>query len=167
MITFLVTNVNYYYLCKQKSMIERIKKLMEKKGFSPSQFADEIGLKRSSLSHILSGRNNPSLDVVVKIKTRFNDINTDWLLFGVGSETGEVKANNFREDIPKKAANETGQQLLAFGTKPDRQQEQKEEKERPFKESHQSVGKASHKTADLERIIIMYTNKTFEFYESR
>ncbi|MBU3928200.1 MAG: helix-turn-helix domain-containing protein, partial [Bacteroidetes bacterium] len=61
---------------------------MEKRGLSPAQFADEIGLKRSSLSHILSGRNNPSLDVIMKIKARYDEVNTDWLLFGTGLPVG-------------------------------------------------------------------------------
>ena len=66
-------------------MISRIKKIMENKQLNAAQFADEIGIKRSALSHVLSGRNNPSLDFMIKIKQRFSEINLDWLLMGSGS----------------------------------------------------------------------------------
>jgi len=49
---------------------------------SPSQFADEIQVQRSSISHILSGRNKPSLDFVLKILSTYPDINSEWLMFG-------------------------------------------------------------------------------------
>ncbi|MFK5855044.1 MAG: helix-turn-helix domain-containing protein [Bacteroidota bacterium] len=65
-------------------MIERVKKLLEIEQLSSSQFADEIKLQRSSLSHVLSGRNKPSLDFVMKIKKRFPEVNLDWLIFGKG-----------------------------------------------------------------------------------
>ncbi|MBU0488628.1 MAG: helix-turn-helix domain-containing protein [Bacteroidetes bacterium] len=58
---------------------------MDEKSLSPSQLADEIGIPRASVSHLLSGRNNPSLDVITKILQRFPDVSPDWLLLGTGS----------------------------------------------------------------------------------
>lgn len=57
-----------------------IKSIIVAKNLSPSHFADEIGVQRSSISHILSGRNKPSLDIVQKIIRRFPELGTDWLL---------------------------------------------------------------------------------------
>ncbi|MGM9760439.1 MAG: helix-turn-helix domain-containing protein [Parabacteroides sp.] len=68
-------------------MKERIQQIMSREGFSPSRFAEEIGIQRSAMSHILSGRNNPSLDVVMKILERFTHISSDWLLTGTGEMT--------------------------------------------------------------------------------
>lgn len=65
-------------------MKERIIQIMEHEGLNPSKFADEIDIKRSAMSHILSGRNNPSLDVLLKILKKFTFIDSDWLLFGKG-----------------------------------------------------------------------------------
>lgn len=62
----------------------RIKKIMEHHQLSASLFADKIGVQRSSISHILSGRNKPSLDFVLKITSKFNDVNLEWLLNGKG-----------------------------------------------------------------------------------
>jgi transcriptional regulator with XRE-family HTH domain len=66
-------------------MNERIQLILKTKNISASKFADEIGVQRSSISHILSGRNNPSLDFIQKILKRFPDISSDWILTGKGS----------------------------------------------------------------------------------
>lgn len=57
---------------------------MEHEGLTPSKFAESIGIQRSAMSHIISGRNNPSLDVLIKILERFTYVDSDWLLFGKG-----------------------------------------------------------------------------------
>ena len=63
----------------------RIKKVMDFNDLTASLFADRIGVQRSSISHILSGRNKPSLDFVLKITSEFKDVDIHWLLNGKGS----------------------------------------------------------------------------------
>ncbi len=65
-------------------MNERLLKIMEHFNYSPSIFADEIGVIRSSISHIISGRNNPGLELLQKVLIRFPQISSDWLLLGRG-----------------------------------------------------------------------------------
>jgi len=65
-------------------MTERIKELILKEGLSPGSFADAIGVQRSSISHILNGRNNPSLDMIIKMLQKFPGLNSEWLLMGIG-----------------------------------------------------------------------------------
>lgn len=65
-------------------MKDRILKFLDIEKISPSKFADEIGIQRSSISHILSGRNNPSLEVIQKILMRFPYLNAEWLITGKG-----------------------------------------------------------------------------------
>lgn len=62
------------------SINDKIKQILIAKGYSPSHFADEIGIQRSSISHILSGRNRPSFDIIQKIIKRFPDLGFDWIL---------------------------------------------------------------------------------------
>jgi transcriptional regulator with XRE-family HTH domain len=88
-------------------MIERILELLKVKGLSPSQFADEIGVQRSAISHLITGRNNPSLDFILKILKRFPDVSSDWLLTGSGgmdgqgqAEAGMIKEDDLQEEIP-------------------------------------------------------------------
>jgi transcriptional regulator with XRE-family HTH domain len=66
-------------------MINRIKEIIVKEGLTSGSFADAIGVQRSNMSHILNGRNNPSLDFVIKTLQRFPKVNTEWLLLGTGS----------------------------------------------------------------------------------
>jgi plasmid maintenance system antidote protein VapI len=65
-------------------MKERILEFLRIENRSSAQFAEEIGVQPSSISHIISGRNNPSLDFVIKMLTKYPDISSDWLLFGKG-----------------------------------------------------------------------------------
>ena len=57
---------------------------MQKEAMNAGLFAEKIGISAASLSHILSGRNNPSLDVMMKIRKAFGYVSWEWLLEGVG-----------------------------------------------------------------------------------
>ncbi len=74
-------------------IVVRIKKIISDKNLSNSSFADKIGVPRSSISHVLSGRNNPSLDLIIKILKSFDEINADFLLNG-NSPTPIEATNN-------------------------------------------------------------------------
>lgn len=65
-------------------MKDRIIKFMSQEGISATKFADEIGVQRSSVSHILSGRNNPSFEFIQKILNRYKGLNAEWLILGTG-----------------------------------------------------------------------------------
>lgn len=66
-------------------MIDRIKLLLETQGMTATEFADKVGIQRSGLSHIMSGRNKASLDFVRKVLAAFPEISPDWLIQGKGS----------------------------------------------------------------------------------
>ena len=65
-------------------MKDRITLLIKAKNLTAAQFADEIGVQKSSISHILSGRNNASLDFIQKILLTYPEVNMEWLMFGKG-----------------------------------------------------------------------------------
>ena len=65
-------------------MRDRILHFLTQENISSAKFADEIGVQRSSVSHILSGRNNPSFDFIQKILRRFELLNAEWLILGRG-----------------------------------------------------------------------------------
>ncbi|HIC8645774.1 helix-turn-helix domain-containing protein [Elizabethkingia meningoseptica] len=94
---------------------DRIKKVIDHYGYSPSEFADTIDVPRSSISHITSGRNKASLDFIIKIKNRFPEIQWDWLIDGQGDMTksntpepeeiyNPVQENDISEDIEESAS---------------------------------------------------------------
>ena len=61
-------------------IVSRIKKLMDENSLTPSSFANKIGSKRANVSHILSGRNKPSLNFLIKIVDSFDNISLDWFI---------------------------------------------------------------------------------------
>lgn len=75
-------------------MKDRIAQLIEKEGLTAAQFAEKIGISSSSLSHILGGRNKPSLDVVMKIHKACDYISLQWLLYGEGEMETDVDTGN-------------------------------------------------------------------------
>jgi len=75
-------------------MVDRIKQIMEYYKLAPASFAEQIGINRSNLTHLFSGRNQPSLDLAKKILLCFPDIKTEWLIMGVGQM---FRSNDERE----------------------------------------------------------------------
>ena len=73
-------------------MKDRITKIMQKEEMSSVQFAEKIDISPSSLSHILNGRNKPSLEVVMKIHKACTYVNLLWLLYGEGEMENQENA---------------------------------------------------------------------------
>ena len=64
--------------------VKRLEKVIPYYGLSASSFAEKIGVQRSSISHILSGRNKPSLEFIMKVLSSFPEVDLYWLLNGKG-----------------------------------------------------------------------------------
>lgn len=87
-----------FYNC---NVISRIRTILNKEDISASKLAEKIGVQRSSISHILSERNKPSLEFIQKVCEAFPAINTEWILTGKGgylktksTPTPEIKTND-------------------------------------------------------------------------
>ncbi len=65
-------------------MIDRIREVINYSQLSAAAFADTIGISRSGLTHLLTGRNQPSLDVAKKILAKYPEVSTEWLIMGMG-----------------------------------------------------------------------------------
>jgi DNA-binding XRE family transcriptional regulator len=94
-------------------MVERIKQILEYYTLSPAVFAEQIGINRSNLTHIFSGRNQPSLELAKKILLCFPAIKTEWLIMGVGQMFRDDEEKEFVEKIQK------DKKLQAEHSKPD------------------------------------------------
>lgn len=68
-------------------MKDRIAHIIRAKNLTAAEFAIRLGIQPSNISHLLSGRNNPSLDFVRKLKETFPEYNLDWIVFGKGPMT--------------------------------------------------------------------------------
>ena len=87
-------------------IVSRIKKLIDDNKLTPSSFAKKIDSKRANVSHILSGRNKPSLNFLIKIVDSFDNISLDWFIDEEVKSYEEYKGpaylNNNKEDDTKK-----------------------------------------------------------------
>lgn len=72
-------------MINQEEFVFRLKKVMEYYSESAASFSEKIGVQRSSISHILSGRNKPSLEFIMKVLSSYDEIDLYWLLNGKGS----------------------------------------------------------------------------------
>jgi transcriptional regulator with XRE-family HTH domain len=89
-ITFVMV---YIYIMK-----ERIIEFLKAENKSSAQLAEEIGVQPSGISHIISGRNNPSLDFVIKMLEKYKFLSSDWLLFGKGDMYREAQMQKLFDD---------------------------------------------------------------------
>ena len=79
----------------KETVLNRIKKIIEDSNLTNSEFAEKIGVPKSSISHLLSERNKPSLDLITKISENFEEITPDYLIFGVSEvKKDKIKASN-------------------------------------------------------------------------
>ena len=139
-------------------MKDRILSLMSHEGMTPSKFAEAIGIQRAAMSHIIAGRNNPSLDVATKIMKRFKTVNPNWLLLGQGemytdSESSEAPLLQNEAVLPTVNADATeNRKEIGVETSINNQiipvNQQIVYKEKHFKE--------------VSRIIIYYSDNSFE-----
>ena len=119
--------------------VNRLQKVMDFYGESASSFAEKIGVQRSSISHILSGRNKPSLEFVLKILSSFPEVELYWLLNGKGSfPSSDLKTEN-------KAIIQTGM---------------------PFDMEVKKTTKDISKDNAIERIVIFYSDGSFKNFEN-
>lgn len=98
-------------------LLERIQYIMKLNNLTPSAFADKIEVPRSSISHLLSGRNKPSLEFVQKVIHAFPKISADWLLYGETktNDTPFHESTNLRKEktlLPTPSNIETGSKKI-------------------------------------------------------
>ena len=167
-------------------MVDRIKQIMEMCDATPAQFATELGINRSNLTHVFSGRNQPSLDLTRKILETFPEVKAEWLIMGTGpmTKSDELKMNkeqniesttdqplnltenkNNREKSIEKMEekNESIEDSKAADrTKEDNRSEQGQTKEKLERTSCPPLF-TDHKK-EVKKMILIYNDHTFEVY---
>ena len=63
-------------------MIERLKIWMNEINISQTNLAENIGVNKATISHIMSGRNNSSIDFFIKLKEYYADLDLNWIISG-------------------------------------------------------------------------------------
>ncbi|MBU3822311.1 helix-turn-helix domain-containing protein [Flavobacteriaceae bacterium XHP0103] len=128
-------------MINNEAFTERLQKVMEFYNESAASFAERIGVQRSSISHILSGRNKPSLDFVLKILSTYPEVELYWLLNGKGSFPNPTSIS----DAP---ANENL------------------EGKNQVKKTESDLMSKMNNDKSIERIIIFYSDGSFKNYQN-
>ena len=167
----------------------RVQKIINYSELSSSEFADEIGVQRSNISHVLSGRNKPSLDFLMKIKDRFPEIQWEWLIEGKGamiSSENEAASTPSSYLLEESKINDDEPIITGLFSIPSqemdentKQEEEKSEISKPIQynniventpeisenKSIPEVETPSEKGNSIKKIVFFYENGKFEVFE--
>jgi len=143
-------------------MINRISKIIKEKNLSSARFADEIGVQRSSISHVLSGRNKPSLEFIQKILKTYPDIDINWLLTGKGNIFSSSINNENKIDFPEESATVHPEDI----TKYQKDQSKPESSKKPVINDlfDNESDNDQLKQKKIEKIIVLYKGNSFKEY---
>ncbi|HBK82077.1 MAG TPA: XRE family transcriptional regulator [Flavobacterium sp.] len=136
--------------------IKRLEIILEYYALSASAFADKINVQRSSMSHLLSGRNKPSLDFILKITEEFSEVSLDWIINGKGTfpKSDFQPAPTPLQEKPKNISS-INNDLFSTLTESPKQLEQ----------STKEINTLLTTTDDeIERIVIFFKNGRFKNY---
>lgn len=158
---------------------DKIKQILIDKNLTPSYFADEIGVQRSSISHILSGRNRPSFDIIQKIIRRFPDLGYEWIMEEDGSGYGQPSQRNQQRYVQDRYAHSSNTNAPGFTASQPVRTQRSEIPAVPVSFNN-GVDNAATVTVDnesvpaapvtanggkkVERILIFYTDGSFREY---
>ncbi len=141
-------------------MKDRIRQIIDTEGLSQSEFAERIGVQRSNISHILSGRNNPSIDFIQKLLSNFPNINSEWVLLGKGKMYKEETETPDKEPIKKNIhiENKDNQQKINYNTP---------KKENIPIENLENKSITETIFANPEQVLVLFDDQTFITYKKR
>lgn len=151
-------------------MKDRLQRFLDLEQLTPARLADILGIQRSGLSHILSGRNKPGFDLIQKLLTKFPSLNADWLITGKGkvykesSPSHDTSASTTLFGNIEKIDEEVTAGKSAIST------ESKEingtlEASQPYENSiNESINRSDLEKRSLRKIIMIYSDHSFVEY---
>ncbi len=129
---------------------ERLIKVMESEGLTAKQFAQEVGIQPGTISNIVGGRNNPSLDVLQRVMNRYRSLSSDWMFLGVGQmyrPNGEMPSQTLFDIRPEERVEQQDSVVPSSGISTKKVEQLV---------ATPQVGKS------IEKIVIFYSDGTFE-----
>lgn len=181
--SYLCTRNSHKYGRNTMNERERLLKLIADNNMSAKQFAVEVGIQAGTISNIVNGRNNPSLDVMQRVLNRFRTLSSDWLILGVGNM---YRTEGGKENKENGEAKDKQQEIPGFSDAialPQHPIEKPYPSSRPMtgsssamsSETPQSSTTKKQQTApmeqpaakQIERIIVFYSDGTFDEISSK
>ncbi|WP_413788811.1 helix-turn-helix transcriptional regulator [Ascidiimonas meishanensis] len=140
---------------------KRLQDIIEYYDLSASSFADKVGVQRSSISHILSGRNKPSLDFILKTIDAFPEVSLYWLLLN----KGEFPSADF-QSIPKGEQKEYADTTLFSQIENEKLGDKNPVSQQSDVNPVKHLQTTSSRNEDIERIIIFFKDGSFKDYHN-
>ena len=137
-------------MVNSNEFVKRLEKILEYYAITATAFAEKLTLNRSTISHLLSGRNKPSLDFIMKVSENFPEVDLDWLVFGKGSFPADAKFSE--ENVKTQRAVSPKQESDLFSTENDTSE----------KKNLQAVGNLK----SIEKIVIFFKDGSFKVYQN-
>ena len=147
-------------------MKNRLLKFLSVNNLTATRFADEIGVQRSSISHILSGRNKPSFDFINKTLEKYTELNAEWLITGKGEmyKTNKQQTSARYKELDLFSSNQnivTTQKKVTEKEKSDVPDDKQVTNTSPVEKIDQ---KPFTTRKSINKVIIFYADGSFEEY---
>ncbi|HPE82832.1 MAG: helix-turn-helix transcriptional regulator [Aequorivita sp.] len=139
-------------MINSSDFVKRLEKIMEYYGITATTFAEKMDFNRSTISHLLSGRNKPSLEFVMKLLQKFPEVEMNWLLYGKGSFPSTPENKNSMVAPKQKTIAPEGKNIDLFS------------KEENWEEN--KTIQINQNSKNIERIVIFYSDGSFNVYQN-
>jgi transcriptional regulator with XRE-family HTH domain len=146
--------------------MEQIQYLIDHYQLSASQLADKLDIQRSTISHLLSGRNKPSLDLLKRIVATFPHINEAWLLSGHGNPLKQT-IKPIDDNIPKEQGLFTGVKQEATQSYVTPVNTDVKQTELDTDVNNEESIDTSVNNDEIEQILVFYRDGTFKYFRPR
>ena len=150
-----------------ENFIKRLEQILEYYNLSASAFADKVGVQRSGLSHLLSGRNKPSLDFVMRIVENYPEVDLYWLLNGKGNFPKNSASMSQNSSVASHLPEESNQKNYDLFSEKEASNEMisKMTTVPHNKNEVHNTGNNQETFNNIEQIVIFYTNGSFKIYK--
>lgn len=147
-------------MVNSEDFIKKLEILLDYYSLNASAFADKIGVQRSSLSHLLSGRNKPSLDFIMKIVESFPEVDLYWFLMNIGTFPKDEK----KKVLVEKHSHPIVEKLVENENEFDNKSSNNDASQSPrIPKNEVSISTDS----DIEKIVVFFVDGTFKNYQPK
>lgn len=154
-------NTPYVTMVNSANFAKRLEKILDYYGLSATAFSEKIDFNRSTISHLISGRNKPSLEFVMKVVHTFEEVNLYWLLNGKGTFPSTAEIENYDSNL---ASNFQTSKTIAAAEKSPQKNSETNFPISGIDKNSLSGSVSNSSSSSIDRIVIFYSDGSFKEY---
>lgn len=145
-------------------MKERLVQVIRYYNVTPAQLADNMGVQRSSISHVISGRNKPSFDFLIKLLEKYPDLNAEWMLLGRGEmiKTKQKERSDIDQQINTDLFSSSQKNIQQYSDNQTYKEDSFVETDKDLKRNEYNANQEITNVNNVKQVIIIYENDTFK-----